>query len=33
MWEMSQSSSLRMGLGFQFTVLLVLTHCDFTQVR
>lgn len=32
MWEVSQFSSLRMGLGFRSTVLLVLTHCDLTQV-
>lgn len=32
MWEVSQFSSLRMGLGFWSTVLLVLAHCDLTQV-
>jgi len=29
---MSQSSSLRMGLGFRFGLVLALTHRDLTQV-
>lgn len=32
MWEMSQSGSLRMGLGFRFAFLLVLTHHNLMQV-